>query len=38
MHDEDLTIFTPKGYNLIVLDELRNTYEACDEGACNIRR
>lgn len=34
---EDLTISTPQGYNWIVQDELQNTYDACKEGACNIK-
>lgn len=35
--DEDLVVSTPKGYNWIVQDDLQNTYDACKEGACNLR-
>jgi hypothetical protein len=35
--EQDLIISTPEGYNWIVQDELQNTYDACKEGACNIK-
>lgn len=35
--DKDLVLSTPQGYNWIMQDELQNTYDACKEGACNIK-
>jgi len=35
--DKDLVLSTPQGYNWIVQDELQNTYDACKEGACNVK-
>lgn len=35
--DQDLIVSTPEGYNWIVQDDLQNTYDACKEGACNIK-
>ncbi len=35
--EKELTISTPQGYNWIVQDELQNTYDACKEGACNMK-
>ncbi|MFO1061750.1 MAG: hypothetical protein U1E53_32865 [Dongiaceae bacterium] len=35
--EQDLIVSTPQGYNWIVQDELQNTYDACKEGACNIK-
>lgn len=34
---KDLRITTPRGYNWIIQDDLRNTYDACKEGACNYQ-
>jgi len=35
--DKDLAVSTPLGFDWITQDELQNTYDACEEGACNIK-
>jgi hypothetical protein len=35
--DEDLTMAPVNGTARITQDELQNTYDACDEGACNLQ-
>jgi hypothetical protein len=34
---EDLNIVTPGGFAWITQDNLQNTYDACKDGACNIK-